>query len=168
MAKKNHFFLGFILGGMSALAATYLITPETGEELKNKISGKAQDLKDRALNYYNQINEAADEASKEIAEAGVEAKENINEVANDIDNELNNADDTMRTNMNDDKDFDNIVIDGKSAFGEAKDKDGSAMSAEASEAESANASAAAAAVKTEESVTDSQVDSDDADALNKF
>ncbi|MBU3851321.1 MAG: YtxH domain-containing protein [Candidatus Paralactobacillus gallistercoris] len=167
MAKKNHFFLGFILGGMSALAATYLMAPETGDELKNKITGKAHDLKDRALDYYNEISEAADEASKEVAEAGDEAKENIDEVTNDIDNELNEAGDTMRDDMDKD-DFDNIVIDGKSAFGEAKDHDGSAVAEELTEAQKANKPAAAEEVKTEEDVTKAQIADDDKDPFNKF
>lgn len=125
MSKKNHFLLGFILGGASALAATYLLTPQTTDELKKKLKSGTNELSDRAADYFDFAKDATEDfrTSAEEFVTGLKTKITPNEDG-DI-SAFTNATAAIRTKLaggsDDDDDFDDIVVDGKSAFGQAKD-----------------------------------------------
>ena len=125
MSKKNHFLLGFILGGASALAATYILTPQTTDELKKKLKSGTNELSDRAADYFDFAKDATEDfrTSAEEFVTGLKTKITPNEDG-DI-SAFTNATAAIRTKLvggnDDDDDFDDIVVDGKSAFGQAKD-----------------------------------------------
>ena len=58
MAKKGHFLLGFVFGAASALATTYLLTPQTSDELKRRVKHASENLADRAVDYFDYAKEA--------------------------------------------------------------------------------------------------------------
>lgn len=58
MAKKGHFCFGFVFGALSALATTYLLTPQTSDELKRRVKQLSENLLDRAVDYSDYAKEA--------------------------------------------------------------------------------------------------------------
>lgn len=146
MAKKSHFLFGFILGAASALATTYLLTPQTSDELKHKFNQKKDDLADRAADYYDY----AKDATADWRESAADLVDNIKTKVQtkDDDEDLASYDDktqalkdelTAAPEVADSDEFDDIVLDGKSAFAQAKDADAPDASAEASAPEAAPA-----------------------------
>ncbi|WP_125705380.1 YtxH domain-containing protein [Lacticaseibacillus daqingensis] len=138
MSKKSHFLLGFVLGAASSLAATYLLTPQTSEDLKRKFSEKKDDLADRAADYYDYARDATAEwresaedfvsdlkakAQKPVEEADLTT---FDEATAALKDELTDAPEVA---VNDE--FDDIVLDGKSAFAQAKDQDDAPAAPEA-------------------------------------
>ncbi|MCI1987041.1 MAG: YtxH domain-containing protein [Lactobacillus sp.] len=126
MAKKGHFFLGFILGATSALATTYLLTPQTSDELRRKFTQKKDDLADRAADYYDY----AREATADWRESATDLVGNLKDKAKPADADLSTYDEqtqalkdelTAAPEVAASDDFDDIVLDGKSAFAQAKD-----------------------------------------------
>ena len=84
MAKKGHFFLGFILGATSALATTYLLTPQTSDELRRKVSQKKDDLADRAADYYDY----AKDATADWRESAGDLVDNLKDKVHSADTDL--------------------------------------------------------------------------------
>jgi gas vesicle protein len=128
MAKKSHFLFGFILGAASALATTYLLTPQTSDELKHKFNQKKDDLADRAADYYDY----AKDATADWRESAADLVDNIKSHAQHDDTDLASYDEktqalkdelTEAPEVADSDEFDDIVLDGKSAFAQAKDAD---------------------------------------------
>ena len=128
MAKKSHFLFGFILGAASALATTYLLTPQTSDELKHKFNQKKDDLADRAADYYDY----AKDATADWRESAADLVDNIKAHAQHDDADLASYDEktqalkdelTDAPEVADSDEFDDIVLDGKSAFAQAKDAD---------------------------------------------
>ncbi|WP_461215280.1 YtxH domain-containing protein [Lacticaseibacillus sp. GG6-2] len=128
MAKKGHFFLGFILGATSALATTYLLTPQTSDELRRKFGQKKDDLADRAANYYDY----AKDATADWRESATDLVGTFKDKVHTKDDDLATYDaqtDALKEELTKapevatDNDFDDIVLDGKSAFAQAKDAD---------------------------------------------
>lgn len=124
---KGHFLLGFILGGASALAATYLLTPQTSDELKHKWQEKKDDLADRAADYYDYAKDATADWRESAGEFVADLKERAHATPA---TDLADYDDataalkdelTAAPEVATDDDFDDIVVDGKSAFAQAKD-----------------------------------------------
>ncbi|MFD1428958.1 YtxH domain-containing protein [Lacticaseibacillus mingshuiensis] len=143
MANKGHFFLGFVFGAASALAATYLLTPQTSDELKAKFAEKKEALADRAADYYDYAKDATtewrDSATSFVGDMKEKAKKKQTEGLADYDgatqalkDELTDTPDAPASD-----DFDDIVLDGKSAFAQAKDD----FTAEADAAEATDESA---------------------------
>lgn len=137
---KGHFLLGFILGGASALAATYLLTPQTSDELKHKWQEKRDDLADRAADYYDY----AKDATADWRESAADFVSDLKDRAHTADTgDLADYDDataalkdelTAAPEVAESDDFDDIVVDGKSAFAQAKESaDADAADAEAPE-----------------------------------
>lgn len=130
MAKKGHFLLGFVFGAASALATTYLLTPQTSDELKRRVKHASEDLADRAVDYFDYAKEASadwkqsatdfvDELKRKGDDAdGSKALANYDAATEQLRDQLNTATDTDSS-----ADFDDIVLDGKSAFAQAKDDD---------------------------------------------
>lgn len=124
---KGHFLLGFILGGASALAATYLLTPQTSDELKHKWQEKRDDLADRAADYYDY----AKDATADWRESAADFVSDLKDRAHTTDTgDLADYDDataalkdelTAAPEVAENDDFDDIVVDGKSAFAQAKE-----------------------------------------------
>lgn len=128
MTKKSHFLFGFILGAASALATTYLLTPQTSDELKHKFNQKKDDLADRAADYYDY----AKDATADWRESAADLVDNIKSHAQHDDADLASYDEktqalkdelTEAPEVADSDEFDDIVLDGKSAFAQAKDAD---------------------------------------------
>jgi gas vesicle protein len=128
MAKKSHFLFGFILGAASALATTYLLTPQTSDELKHKFNQKKDDLADRAADYYDY----AKDATADWRESAADLVDNIKSHSQHDDADLASYDEktqalkdelTEAPEVADSDEFDDIVLDGKSAFAQAKDAD---------------------------------------------
>ena len=94
MAKKGHFLLGFVFGAASALATTYLLTPQSATDFVDELKRKGDDA----------------DGSKALA--------NYDAATEQLRDQLNTATDTDSS-----ADFDDIVLDGKSAFAQAKDDD---------------------------------------------
>ena len=130
MAKKGHFLLGFVFGAASALATTYLLTPQTSDELKRRVKHASENLADRAVDYFDYAKEASadwkqsatdfvDEIKTRGNDAdGSQALANYDAATEQLRDQLNTANDTDTS-----ADFDDIVLDGKSAFAQAKDND---------------------------------------------
>lgn len=129
MAKKSHFLLGFVLGAASSLAATYLLTPQTSDELKEKFAKTKDDLADRAADYYDYAKDATAEWRESAQGVVADLKQKGSTKGEDGDvasyddatqalkDQLTDAPDTPSTDA-----FDDIVLDGKSAFAQAKDE----------------------------------------------
>ncbi|WP_125708302.1 YtxH domain-containing protein [Lacticaseibacillus porcinae] len=126
MAKKSHFLFGFILGAASALATTYLLTPQTSDELKHKFNQKKDDLADRAADYYDY----AKDATADWRESAADLVDNLKARTQHDDGDLADYDAktqalkdelTDAPEVADSDEFDDIVLDGKSAFAQAKD-----------------------------------------------
>ena len=127
MAKKGHFFLGFLIGGASALAATYLLTPQTSDELKQQFKRRKDQLADRAADYYD----FAREVSADWKDVATDAVSGIKDkIAPATEGDLSDFDDqtaalrdelTQTPEVAANDAFDDIVLDGKSAFAQAKD-----------------------------------------------
>ena len=129
MAKKSHFLLGFVLGAASSLAATYLLTPQTSDELKEKFSKTKDDLSDRAADYYDYARDATAEW-RESAQGLVEDLKQRAASAKHVEGDVASYDDAtqaLKDELTDapevpaSEEFDDIVLDGKSAFAQAKD-----------------------------------------------
>ncbi|WP_225046682.1 YtxH domain-containing protein [Lacticaseibacillus kribbianus] len=127
MSKKSHFLLGFVLGAASSLAATYLLTPQTSEDLKKKFTDTKDDLADRAADYYDYAKDATaewrDSATAFVDE--LKAKAQKPEAATATYDEATTALKDQLTavpEVGGNDDFDDIVLDGKSAFAQAKDQ----------------------------------------------
>ncbi len=147
MAKKGHFFLGFILGATSALATTYLLTPQTSDELRRKFSQKKDDLADRAADYYDFAKDAT-----------ADWRASANDLVGSLKDKVHTQDDDLATydaqtdalkeeltkapEVATDSDFDDIVLDGKSAFAQAKDADDAPAAAQPEQAPEATDSEA--------------------------
>jgi|WetSurMetagenome_2_1015567.scaffolds.fasta_scaffold1611094_1 gas vesicle protein len=77
------FLAGFLLGGIAGAAAALLLTPQSGEETRTVIKEKAIELKEKALDTYEDVSEkastvAADykvKATDLVKEAKVKAEE---------------------------------------------------------------------------------------------
>lgn len=129
MAKKSHFFLGFVLGAASSLAATYLLTPQNSDELKDKFAKTKDDLADRAADYYDYARDAtaewresaqgvvADLKQKAAAKAEDSDVTSYDDATQALKDQLTDAPETANSDS-----FDDIVLDGKSAFAQAKDE----------------------------------------------
>lgn len=136
MAKSSHFFLGFILGGASALAATYLLTPQTSDELKRKFTQKKDDLADRAADYYDYARDATADWRESAADFVGGLKNKTQSKQSDDLADYDDATAALKDELTDapevssNDDFDDIVVDGKSAFAQAKD-DGTTPASEA-------------------------------------
>jgi gas vesicle protein len=135
MAKKSHFLFGFILGAASALATTYLLTPQTSDELKHKFNQKKDDLANRAADYYDY----AKDATADWRESAADLVDNIKSHTQHDDADLASYDEktqalkdelTDAPEVADSDEFDDIVLDGKSAFAQAKDADVEAPAAD--------------------------------------
>lgn len=128
MAKKSHFLLGFVLGAASSLAATYLLTPQTSDELKEKFAKTKDDLADRAADYYDYAKDAtaewresaqgvvSDLKDKVAAKADTGDVASYDDATTALKDQLTGAPESANND-----DFDDIVLDGKSAFAQAKD-----------------------------------------------
>lgn len=128
MAKKSHFLFGFILGAASALATTYLLTPQTSDELKHKFNQKKDDLADRAADYYDYAKDATADWRESAADLVDNIKSHTQHEAADLadyDDQTQALKDelTEAPEVADSDEFDDIVLDGKSAFAQAKDAD---------------------------------------------
>ncbi|WP_390404939.1 YtxH domain-containing protein [Lacticaseibacillus jixiensis] len=126
MANKGHFFLGFILGATSALATTYLLTPQTSDELRRKFSAKKDDLADRAADYYDYAKDATADWRESAGDLVENLKEKVRPASADLasydaDTQALKDELTQAPEVATDSDFDDIVLDGKSAFAQAKD-----------------------------------------------
>ncbi|WP_179395999.1 YtxH domain-containing protein [Lacticaseibacillus absianus] len=129
MSKKSHFLLGFVLGAASSLAATYLLAPQNSDELKRKLAEKKDDLADRAADYYDYARDATAEW-RESAEGFVsDLKAKAQKPEQDALTTYDDATEALKAELTEvpevaaDADFDDIVLDGKSAFAQAKDQD---------------------------------------------
>ena len=130
MTKSNHFVLGFVLGTASALVTTYLLAPKSTDELKRRLKDSGSQLGDRATDYYEYAKDATSDlrSSAEELVTGLKTKLHKDEDI-DLDTydeetaELRGAvTDSSDDAEDDDADFDDIVVDGKSAFAQAKDE----------------------------------------------
>lgn len=133
MSKKNHFVLGFFLGAAVSSAATWLLTPETGSDLKQKLAHKKDDIANRAADYYDYAREATaewrDSASQFVSDLK-EQKHQDGDLA-DYDAQTQALKDELTDvpEVASDEEFDDIVLDGKSAFAQAKDSEPIAQAA---------------------------------------
>ncbi|KRN27472.1 hypothetical protein IV38_GL002125 [Lactobacillus selangorensis] len=133
MAKKNknHFVLGFILGGATTYLATLFLTPVTSDDivkgvqqrfnsLKQQLSGH-QDIQQNEKETLNNIQDAQDQLKKNVQD---NLKKSTDAVRAQMDQVKQSADKLASdaAQAADEADMDDIVIDGKSAFGEAKDE----------------------------------------------
>ncbi|MHC9536457.1 hypothetical protein ACVQ8P_01440 [Dellaglioa sp. BT-FLS60] len=151
MSKK--FLLGLaITGGVAAYVASKLVSEKTKQDIKNQIEEKALDARDLVLEYKAYAEDASDNLkgrlsnldeiknnlSDKISEksdlimsqdAYVNAKEALIKAKNDLKNKLAMESDGIFEQMTDlTDDFsdladEDIYVDSKSAFGEAKDAD---------------------------------------------
>ena len=74
MAKKGHFLLGFVFGAASALATTYLLTPQTSDELKRRVKHAAENLADREGDYFDYDKAASADWKTSATDYGDEIK----------------------------------------------------------------------------------------------
>ncbi|KRO17948.1 YtxH domain-containing protein [Lacticaseibacillus saniviri] len=159
MAKNGHFLLGFIVGGVSALAATYFLTPQTSEDLKAQAKKKLDKLSDRAADYYDFAMEATEDLRENASGVVGDLKTKVmptvsDDGLSDFDEQTAQLRDeltaTPEVAANDD--FDDIVLDGQSAFVQAKNDDTpAAPESAAAEPEAAASQAPEAASETPDS-----------------
>ncbi|KRM54329.1 YtxH domain-containing protein [Lacticaseibacillus sharpeae] len=140
MSKSKNFVLGFVLGSAAAIATTYLLTPQTTTELKRKLREGKDQISDRAADYFEYAKDATGDLRNSAEEFVTGLKTKIEKPEPlDLD-DYDAATAEVRAAVTDDDDdeedenFDDIVVDGKSAFAQAK---------EASEAAAEDAEAAA-------------------------
>lgn len=127
MSKSKHFVLGFIVGSAAALATTYLLTPQTTSELKRKLKNGKDQISDRAADYFEYAKDATGDLRSSAEEFVTGLKTKIEKPAPfDLDDydaataEVRDAV-TFTDDTEDEDNFDDIVVDGKSAFAQAKD-----------------------------------------------
>lgn len=128
MGKSTHFVLGFALGTVSALAAGVLLAPLNTKKLKEKLQSGVDEIGDRAADYYDYARDATSElrSSAEEMATGLKTKlvhksQNID--LDDYDEETAELRQAVIDPADDEADsFDDIVVDGKSAFAQAKDE----------------------------------------------
>lgn len=155
MAKKSHFFFGFILGAASALATTYLLTPQTSDELKHKFNQKKDDLADRAADYYDYAKDATADWRESAADlvdtikTHTQSGEPADLASYDEKTQALKDELTQAPEVADSDEFDDIVLDGKSAFAQAKDADAETPEAPAEPAAEPEAPAAEADLEAE-------------------
>ena len=106
------------------------MTPQTSDELKRRVKHASENLADRAVDYFDYAKEASadwkqsatdfvDEIKTRGNDAdGSQALANYDAATEQLRDQLNTANDTDTS-----ADFDDIVLDGKSAFAQAKDDD---------------------------------------------
>ena len=142
MSKKNHFLLGFILGGASALAATYLLTPQTTDELRKKLKSGTNELSDRAADYFDFAKDATEDFRTSAEEFVTGLKTKITPSEDGDISAFTDATAAIRTKLGavanhdaEDDDFDDIIVDGKSAFGQAKDAPADTVTSDAATSE---------------------------------
>lgn len=140
MAKKGHFLLGVVIGSVAAASAAYLFAPEKAEDLRKKAAKKQQTAKDSALKLYHAADEATadwrSDAAKKVAtvlndhEGLQTALSSSSEKLQQLKQEFQGATDQMKDQLDDVSeqlkssfeetkdaaDFDDIVLDEKSAF----------------------------------------------------
>lgn len=139
MAKKGHFLLGVLVGGAAAIGATLMLTPKTGKELQSKLVDLGDDLMDRAQDYYylasettadlkddaklhmNRVHDYASDWQDNASDIKEQAKAQFDEKTADLKSQFGGSLEASQ------EDFDDIVIDGKSAFGQAKDEAAAAV-----------------------------------------
>lgn len=107
---KGHFLLGVLVGGAAAAVATRLLAPESGDEIRQSVNDKLDQLRDRMSDY-------ADFEDDDLAA--------FDDVDGNVPSDLNTAtDDTADAAKTDETatdDYPDINVDGQSAFAEAKD-----------------------------------------------
>lgn len=107
---KGHFLLGVLVGGAAAAVATRLLAPESGDEIRQSVNDKLDQLRDRMSDY-------ADFEDDDLAA--------FDDVDGNVPSDLNTAtDDTVDAAKTDETatdDYPDINVDGQSAFAEAKD-----------------------------------------------
>ncbi|MFT9039594.1 YtxH domain-containing protein [Schleiferilactobacillus harbinensis] len=178
MAKKGHFLIGFVIGGAVAFAAATLLAPKTGAQLTDKLKKKSAGGKDRAMDYYRYATDLGDSLRDQAGDKIEDLKATLADLTGSINAKHEEAmkpdrdafdaatdalgDDLGQAEDNaDDEDFDDIVIDGKSAFEAAKESADADQSQTATDtnpqavdpapaAESAQSAAPASAVQTPE------------------
>ncbi len=64
------FLVGFVIGGLTGAAVALLLTPQSGEETRTMIREKAIELKDKAVDTYEDV---SDKAEAIAADAKVKA-----------------------------------------------------------------------------------------------
>lgn len=135
MAKKGHFLIGFVIGGAVAFAAATLLAPKTGAQLTDRLKKKSGAGKDRAMDYYqyatdltDSLRDQAGDKIEDLKETFANFKDSMNaKHSSPADKEAFDAatdalgDDLTQAEDNADEGFDDIVIDGKSAFEAAKE-----------------------------------------------
>jgi gas vesicle protein len=121
MSKSKNFVLGFILGSATAIATTYLLTPQTTSELKRKLREGKDQISDRAADYYEYAKDATGDlrSSAEEFVTGLKTKIEKPEPL-DLDDYDAATAEVRAAVTDDDENFDDIVVDGKSAFAQAK------------------------------------------------
>ncbi|MFT8410407.1 MAG: YtxH domain-containing protein [Schleiferilactobacillus perolens] len=139
MAKKGHFLIGFLIGGAVAFATASLLAPKTGAQLTDKLKKKGTDGKDRAMDYYHYASDLTDTLRDQAGDKIEDLKSTFAALKDNmaVHNTLDQADEADRAAFDaetddigdaltaagedSDQDFDDIVIDGKSAFEAAKE-----------------------------------------------
>ena len=53
--RAGGWFLSFIVGGVVGAAVALLLAPKSGKETREQIKGMAQDAKEKAEDYYDQV-----------------------------------------------------------------------------------------------------------------
>ncbi|MEJ1300500.1 YtxH domain-containing protein [Latilactobacillus sakei] len=133
MAKKG-FLFGVLVGGAAAIGATLLLTPKTGKELQNKLVDLGEDAIDRAQDYYYLMNETAADLKGEakfhmnrVHDYASDWQENALDIKEQAKAQFDEKTADLKSQFGSSleptaEDFDDIVIEGKSAFGQAKDE----------------------------------------------
>lgn len=130
MAKGTHFVLGFALGTVSALAAGVLLAPLNTKKLKEKVQSGVDEVGDRAADYFDYARDAASEFRSSAEEMATGLKTKLTRKGkpvdlDDYDEETAELRDAVIEPAEDDDEsdsFDDIIVDGKSAFAQAKDE----------------------------------------------
>ncbi|WP_056974382.1 YtxH domain-containing protein [Holzapfeliella floricola] len=124
--STGKFIFGFLVGAATGFAASAMVSDET----KNELAKKGQDLKEKASDYATQASEQFSDYANQAKDKAEELKATSQDKFEDMKDKYDQSTDALkdqikrRTNQNDNSeitDFDDIVIDGKQAFNEAKD-----------------------------------------------
>lgn len=124
--SKSKFLLGMVIGGAAAFGATMLVTPKTGAQIKRKLVDLSDDTLDRVQDYYYYLADATEDLRDELAEGVQELKAQATDFKLSKQDHFENfktATEELRTDLKntvENGEFDDILIDGKSAFGQAK------------------------------------------------
>lgn len=181
MAKKGHFLLGLVIGSAAAVGAALLMTPETAADLKKKANEKCNQMRERAVDLYEVADETTaswredaavkvDQVLKQhegLQSAVSTSGEKLAQLRNnfqgttdqlksqfgDATQQLKSSFEETKDGLNEDNDFDDIVLDSQSAFQEAKDDDDD-VDAEADVAATDETAAPTDAEPKEESTAD--------------